>query len=74
MVGKDWREKVTVQNCGRALVKLKNQPGWVVPGSLMAEMATLWMFGLLKQAAALDIASPDTCQCLKLPFETFKSS
>ena len=22
--------KVTVQNCGRALVKPKNQPGWVV--------------------------------------------
>ena len=29
--GVDWREKViTVQNCGRALVKPKNQPGWVV--------------------------------------------
>ena len=26
----DWREKVTVQNCGRALVKPKNQPGGVV--------------------------------------------
>jgi len=25
----DWREKVTVQNCGRALVKPKNQPGGV---------------------------------------------
>ena len=28
--GMDWREKVMVQNCGRALVKLKNQPGEVV--------------------------------------------
>ena len=28
--GMEWREKVTVQNCGRALVKPKNQPGWVV--------------------------------------------
>ena len=28
--GMDWREKVTVQNCGRALVKPKNQPGGVV--------------------------------------------
>jgi len=28
--GIDWREKVTVQNCGRALVKPKNQPGGVV--------------------------------------------
>ena len=26
-----------------------------------------------KQAATLDIASPDTCQCLKPPFEPFKS-
>jgi len=26
----DWREKVTVQNCGRALVKSKNQPEGVV--------------------------------------------
>ena len=26
----DWREKVTVQNCGRALVKPKNQPGGAV--------------------------------------------
>jgi len=25
----DWWEKVTVQNCGRALVKPKNQPGGV---------------------------------------------
>jgi len=28
--GMDWREKVTVQNCGRALEKPKNQPGGVV--------------------------------------------
>ena len=27
--GVDWWEKVTVQNCGRALVKPKNQPGGV---------------------------------------------
>jgi len=26
----DWREKVIVQNCGRVLVKPKNQPGGVV--------------------------------------------
>jgi len=31
------------------------------------------MFGVLKQAATLDIASPDTCQCLKPPFEPFTS-
>ena len=30
VVGMDWREKVTVQNCGRALVKPKNQPGGAV--------------------------------------------
>jgi len=28
--GMDWREKVTVPNCGRALVKPRNQPGGVV--------------------------------------------
>jgi len=28
--GMDWWEKVTLQNCGRALVKLKNQPGGAV--------------------------------------------
>jgi len=26
----DWQEKVTFQNCNRALVKLKSQPGGVV--------------------------------------------
>jgi len=28
--GIDWQEKVKVQNCSRALVKSKNQPGGVV--------------------------------------------
>jgi len=28
--GMNWREKVIVQNCGRALVKPKNQRGGVV--------------------------------------------
>ena len=28
--GMDWQENVIVQNCGRALVKSKNQPGGVV--------------------------------------------
>jgi len=28
--GMDWREKVTLQNGGRALVKPKNQPGGAV--------------------------------------------
>ena len=31
--GVDWREKVTVQNCGRALVKPKNQAGGAVLAS-----------------------------------------
>ena len=26
----DWRENVSVQNCGRTLVKPENQPGGVV--------------------------------------------
>jgi len=34
----DWQEKVIVQNCGRALVKPKNQPGWGFACSLMAKM------------------------------------
>ena len=46
---------------------------WLLNGSNEAK-STLWMFGLLKQAAALNIASPDTCQCLKLPFNPFTSS
>jgi len=31
----------------------------------------VWTFGLLREAATLDIASLDTCQCLKPPFEPF---
>ena len=31
------------------------------------------MFGLPKETATLDIASPDTCQCLNPPFEPFTS-
>jgi len=30
VVGMDWWEKVTVQNCGRALMEPKNQPGGAV--------------------------------------------
>ena len=30
VAGMDWREKVTLQNCGRALVKPKNQAGGAV--------------------------------------------
>ena len=73
--GIDWREKVTVQNCGRALVKPKNQPGWGCTGSLMAEMKCNLLCGLLKEAATLNIhvASPDSCKCLKPPFEPFTS-
>jgi len=28
--GMDWQEKVTLKNCGKALVKPKNQPGGAV--------------------------------------------
>ena len=41
----DWREKVAVQSCGRALVKPKNQPGGA--GSLMAEMKHIQQCGRL---------------------------
>ena len=33
LVGSDWLEKVKFQNCGKALVKPKNQPGWAVLAS-----------------------------------------
>ena len=36
--GMDWREKVAVQNCGRALVKPKNQPG----GAVLAPQCLKW--------------------------------
>jgi len=36
--GMDWREKVTLQNCGRALVKPKNQPG----GAVLAPQCLKW--------------------------------
>jgi len=31
--GVDWLEKATLQKCGRALVKTKNQPGGAVLAS-----------------------------------------
>ena len=34
---------------------------------------TVWMSGLLRGAATVDIASPHTCQYLKPPFEPFTS-
>jgi len=45
--GMDWREKVTVQNCGRALMKPKNQPGWGCAGSSMAGMKHILLCGRL---------------------------
>ena len=69
----DWREKITAQNCGRALVKSKNKPGGVLLKGCNEAKSTLCMFGLLKEAATLDIAGLDTCQCLKLPFEPLTS-
>ena len=38
----DWREKITVQNCGRALVKPK-KPAWRgCAGFFMAEVSTIY--------------------------------
>jgi len=39
--------KVTVQNCGRALEKPKNQPGWGCTSYLMAEMKHNLLCGCL---------------------------
>ena len=38
----DWWEKVTAQNCGRALVKPKNQPGWVVLAPWWLKRSTIY--------------------------------
>ena len=73
--GMEWQAKVIVLNGGRAWVKPKTSLEglcWLYNGWYVAKSA-LWTFGLLKQAATLDIASPDTCQCLKPPFEPFTS-
>ena len=74
--GMDWREKVIVQivvghqwspkTSLEGLCQFFNN-GWNEAKS------TRWTFGLLKQAATLDMASPDTCQCLKPPCKPFKS-
>ena len=42
---------------------------WLLSGWNEAQ-STLWTFGL---HVTLDIANPDTCQCLKLPFEPLTS-
>ena len=58
VVGNGLAGKVLVQNCGRALAKPKNQPGWGCAGSLMAGMKHslhCGHSGCLK-AATLDIA------------------
>ena len=38
----DWQEKVTVQDCGRALVKPKNQPGGLDPNSNPTHFGGMW--------------------------------
>ena len=49
------------------------KPAWMglcwLPNSWNEAQSTVWTFGLSKEAATLDIASPDTCQCLKPPLE-----
>jgi len=40
--GMDWWEKVIVQNCGRALVKPKNQPGGVVLAPKCLKQSTIY--------------------------------
>ena len=57
-------------NCFKSHIGSYEIIGWV--GVWNEALSSLWMLGLLKQAAKLDIASPDTCQFLKLPFEPFE--
>jgi len=61
VVGHEWSPKTSLEGMCWLL------SGWNETKS------TLWVFGLLKQAATLDIASIDTGQCLKPPFEAFTS-
>jgi len=73
VVGGGLAGKVTVQNYGRHYWSPKTSLEglcWLLDGWNEA-LSTLWTFGLLKPAATLDIDSPDTCQCLKPPFEPF---
>ena len=74
--GMDWREKVTVQNCGRALVKPKNQPGGVVLAPQWLKWSTIYsvdVWAAKRSSNTIAIASPDTCQRLKPPFKPFTS-
>ena len=75
VVGVDWREKVIVQIVvGHWWSPKTSLEGlcWL-PNGWNEAHSTLWTFGLLKQAATLDIASPDICQCLEPPFKPFMS-
>jgi len=62
--GMDWREKVTVQNCGRALVKPKNQPakrssntGYSQPKHFPVPEATIQAFHITMNSPLLQLAS-----------------
>jgi len=67
--GMDWWEKVTVQNCGRALVKPKNQPGRVVLAPYWLKWSTIYSVDV----GAAKRSNTDICQCLEPPFEPFTS-
>jgi len=60
-VGHQWSPKTSLEELC-----------WLLNGWNEAQ-STVWAWGLPKEAATLDIASPDTCQCLKPPFEPFTS-
>jgi len=40
--GMDWQEKLTVKNCGRALVKPKNQPGGIMLAPRWLKLSTTY--------------------------------
>ena len=68
--GMDWRENITVQNCGRALVKPKNQPG----GTVLAPQCLKWStINSVDVWAAQRSSNTGYSQCLNPPFEPFTS-
>jgi len=72
--GMDWQEKVKVQNCGRALVKPKNQPGGVVLAPWWLKWSTLYTVDIWTAKTSSNTGyNPDTCQYLKPPFKPFTS-
>ena len=62
-----------VQHMVRALVKPKNQPGWVLVAPWWLKWSKIYTVDVWTAKTSSNTASPDTCQSLKPPFELFTS-